>query len=141
MYICICMYIYIYIYMDPAARGDAVRAVDELAWLAVLQGPLVEIGEGVALHDLGVHVGHAVHVVGADDRKVAHPDALATLRGSENRHVADPLAIAPLRLHLLEEHVVDHSDDLHVPGQQLADELDAPLLERLGHHGVVSKLL
>mmetsp|Transcript_54176 Transcript_54176/g.137641 ORF Transcript_54176/g.137641 Transcript_54176/m.137641 type:complete len:385 (+) Transcript_54176:1553-2707(+) len=70
-------------------------------------------------------------------RDVAHPQALTTLSWAEHRHVTNPLTIAPLRLHLLQEHVVHHANNLHVPRQQLADELNAPLFQRLWHHRVV----
>mmetsp|Transcript_9957 Transcript_9957/g.31637 ORF Transcript_9957/g.31637 Transcript_9957/m.31637 type:complete len:620 (-) Transcript_9957:59-1918(-) len=133
--------------MDPSARRDPIRAVHELPRLAALDGPLVEVGEGLPLHDLRVHRRHAVDVVRADDGDVAHPYLLVAalaLHLPYHRHVHAMCAVAPLRPDLLEEEVVHEEHDLEVPGQEVAEEGLRPLLESLGHHrvvGVVEDLL
>ncbi len=56
---------------QPAPRADPVGHVDERV------GPLLgEVRNELLPHQLGVHLGHAVHAVAADDGEVRQPDVL-----------------------------------------------------------------
>mmetsp|Transcript_49102 Transcript_49102/g.136484 ORF Transcript_49102/g.136484 Transcript_49102/m.136484 type:complete len:242 (-) Transcript_49102:921-1646(-) len=122
--------------MDPPAGRHAVRHVHELVLLALLAEVLVEVGEGLLLHDLRVDGRDAVHLRAPQDCDVAHADPLERLLLEE----AQAPHLRPVTVHLrqlLHEALVDLAHDLQVSRQQLLHHLHGPLLQRLWHHGVV----
>ena len=66
----------------PAAAGDTVGDADELIVDALALVVLDELGEHVRLDDLSVDRRDAVHLEGADDRKVRHPHLLTRFQTS-----------------------------------------------------------
>lgn len=77
---------------DPAARGDAIRYIQELI------GPdLGEVVENGVADDLAVQCRDAVHGVRADDGEIRHAHIAATVLVDEG-HVADGLLGAALLL-------------------------------------------
>ncbi len=102
---------------DPAARRDAVRLVRE-----ALRPQLVEVAEHVALQELGVQLGDAVHRVAADAGEMRHAHvALAAL--VDQRQGRDLLLVAEaMQPHLVQEARVDLVDDLEVARQHAAEQ-------------------
>mmetsp|Transcript_15868 Transcript_15868/g.40296 ORF Transcript_15868/g.40296 Transcript_15868/m.40296 type:complete len:476 (+) Transcript_15868:1271-2698(+) len=116
----------------PASRRDAVRLV-----LKLLRVHLVEILEDGLLNQLRVDLRNAVHRVARDERQVSHADHLLVTLLYDGHAILASLVVAKLGAQLLQEAPVDVVDDLHVPRQQLLQQLHRPLLERLGEHRVV----
>mmetsp|Transcript_14192 Transcript_14192/g.37734 ORF Transcript_14192/g.37734 Transcript_14192/m.37734 type:complete len:345 (+) Transcript_14192:1053-2087(+) len=122
--------------MDPAAGGDAIGHVHELVLLALGAEVLVEVSEGLLLHDLGVQRGDAVDLVAAEHREVAHADAFEGFLLEEGE-TPDLGAIPVHLLKLLHEAFVDLATDTQVPGEVLLHHIHWPLLQSLRHHRVV----
>ena len=101
----------------------------ELVWLN-----LVKIVEQRILEDVAVQGGDAVDAVRADDGQVCHADRVAVY----NRHAGDGVAVqVELVGQLAAEAVVDLHHNLVDAGQQGAEHILVPGLQRLGHDGVV----
>lgn len=84
-----------------------------------------------------VELGDSVDLVGANDGEEGHPDLL-DLTLLDERHAREFGEVpGELVLDLLEPELVDVEDDLHVAGEEGRDEGHRPLLEGLGHDGVV----
>ena len=117
---------------EPAARGDAVGLVVDAAGV---EG--VELGEEVALHQLRVKGSDTVDRMAADDAQVGHADHLvvAFLDEGEGALLGD--VTGPLLFDLVEEVLVDLENDLQMTRQDLAEQADAPFLQRFGQKGVV----
>mmetsp|Transcript_93814 Transcript_93814/g.195689 ORF Transcript_93814/g.195689 Transcript_93814/m.195689 type:complete len:706 (-) Transcript_93814:403-2520(-) len=122
--------------VHPTAGGDSVGHVHELVLLALGQIVLVEVGESLLLHDLGVECSDAVDFVAAQHSDVAHPDAFEGLL-LEQGETPDLGAIAVHLCELLHEALVDLAADVQVPWEQLLHHVDGPLLQSLRHDGVV----
>ena len=114
---------------EEATVRDAVRLVVEL-----LGGEHVEVFQSVALQDVGMDLGHAVHRVAADHREARH----AHLAVPEHGGLAQAIlpvgrgaveVVAPAAADLLDDHVEAR--------EQLGEGVDGPLLERLGQDRVV----
>src|SRR5438445_7034745 len=61
---------------------------------SLLRLELVEVAEEIALEDLRVERGHAVHAVAADDGQVGHPHALLEIGRASCRERAERPAVA-----------------------------------------------
>jgi hypothetical protein len=117
---------------EPAPWRDPVGLVVE-----ALGEEACEVGEHVALQELGVQLGHAVHAVAPHHREVRHPHLLlgALL---DQRHPPQPVGVEGVAdLHLAEEALVDLVDDLQMPGEETLEQAHRPHLQRLGEQGVV----
>mmetsp|Transcript_1099 Transcript_1099/g.3058 ORF Transcript_1099/g.3058 Transcript_1099/m.3058 type:complete len:928 (+) Transcript_1099:706-3489(+) len=120
---------------QPAAGCHAVGLVLELGG-----EDLVEVVQDLVLHDLRVDGGHAVDVRAAHHGQVRHVDQPLVLVpgvGVDDGHGLHLGGVLGVGLEPLGPAVVDDLNDLHVAGQHLAHDLDGPLLQRLGHDGVV----
>lgn len=119
--------------VQPAARSDTVGDICELVWAEDSNKVLKDGG----LDQVGVKLSHAVDLVGPDDSEVCHADHLG-LRLLDDRNPAKDIAIfGEHLLHLLEEEHVNVVDDLQMARQQVLDQTDRPLLQRLRQDGVV----
>ena len=118
--------------VEPAAEGDAVGLVDDAAGV-----DRVEIAEDRLLHQLGVKRRNAVDAVGADIGEMAHADA-AAIGFVDQRYAGEEGVVAETGpLGAVEMGVVDHVDDLHVPGQQAFHQGNRPHLQGFGQERVV----
>jgi len=84
-----------------------------------------------------VEVGDAVDLVRADDAEVGHSDLFGRGFLDQGEHAQFVVVSRVLLADLVEPEVVDQVDQLEVPGQQLAYQLHAPLLQRLRQDCVV----
>ncbi len=118
---------------QPATRGHAVGDV------AHLLGPQLGIlGEEIFLHQLGVDLGHAVHLGGADDTQVAHAHLAHRSLFDNGELGLDGVVARPLGLHqLAQETGVDFVNDFQMARQHLLEQADRPLLQRFRQQGVV----
>ena len=116
----------------PAAWRDPVGLVVELAGVE-----FVELGEEIALEELGMERRDTVDRVTADHGQIRHTDHLVVPLLDQGE-LLDLIQIAwPNLLHLDEKAFVSLEDDLEMTGQNLAEEPHAPFFERFGQEGVV----
>ena len=114
---------------QPAARGDAVGDGHEL-----LRHDLIVVREGGALEDVAVELGDAVDRVGIRDAHVGHVRLIV----GEHGHVADAVPLAGEAVkQLLAQAAVELLHDGVDARQRLTHHVLRPLLQRLGHDGVV----
>ena len=114
---------------QPAAVGDAVGHVLE-------GGGLIQIVvvEDALLDDLAVQLGHAVDAVGGVGADVGHADLVVADQG----HIVDLALVAGESLVQLDAAAAVHlGHDLVDAGQGHLEDVHVPLLEGLGHDGVV----
>ena len=118
---------------EPAAGSNAVGDVAEL-----LRPNLCVLGEEVFLDELGVDLGDAVDLVGADNAEIAHADLLDLAFLDEGELCLDGIVARPLSVNgVLEEPAVDLVDDLEVAGKNALEQVYRPSLECLRQEGVV----
>ena len=114
---------------QPAAAGNAVGHIAEL-----LRHQPVKLVEQVVLQDLTVQLGNAVDVVAAHHAQVCH----AHLALAQDLHLFDlGGGAAELFPHPCIPAAVDLLHDLVDTGQQLLEQGDIPLFQRLRHDGMV----
>ena len=114
---------------QPAAVSDAVGHV--LEGLGLEQ---VVIVEHAFLDDLTVQLGHAVDAVGSVGADVCHADLVV----ADQSHVVDLALVAgECLLQLLAGTAVHLDHDLVDAGQGHLEDVHIPLLQSLGHNGVV----
>ena len=117
---------------QPTPLGDAVG--DGVEALGVVLG---EVGYDPFPEQAGVDLGHTVDGVGADDGQVGHAHQLL-VTFLDDAHAGDAVDVAGVAaIDLVDLALVDLVDDLQVAGQQPGDQVQGPLLEGLGHEGVV----
>ncbi len=80
-----------------------------------------------------MELGDPVHAVAADHGEVRHLHIAVVPRG----HAADLVAVHAAVVHPRAEAAVDFLDDLVDARQAHPEQVDAPALQRLRHHGVV----
>ena len=117
---------------DEAPRRDAVGHVAEL-----LRPQLGEIAQHRLLQQLGVELRDAVDRVAADAREIRHAH-VARPAFIDEREPREPRVVAGKSgAHFVEEAPVDLEDDLEMPREERAEEIDRPLLQRLGQQRVI----
>ena len=102
----------------PAPGGHTVGLI-----LEPVREDLVPVAEQVVLQDLAVDLGHAVDIATNVDREVRHMGGV----------VFDDEKTRMLPLQLL----VNAADDVHDLGDHGGQQIQGPLLEGLGHDGMV----
>ena len=114
---------------QPAAVGDAVRHIREAVVVKI-----IVVAENACLQDLRMQARNAVYHMAAGKAEVRH----AHLTVCDDRHVV-PLA-GVVRIYdgkVRQQPAVDLLRDGEDTRELLAEQLDAPALQRLGHDGVV----
>src|SRR5690606_38091937 len=85
----------------------------------------------------GMQRGDAVDFAAAHDGEVAHAHRLLVLF-TDDAHATNATFVAwEAGTHLLQIEVIDLVDDLQVPRQYTLEQPHRPLLEGLGHQGVI----
>jgi hypothetical protein len=119
--------------VQPAARRDAVGHVGKL--VAAKDGD--KVLEDGGLDEVRVQFRHAVDLVRADNGEERHAHHLALRLLDDGHAVEQVVVLGEFFLHHLEEKEVDVVDYLQVAREQVLEEPDGPLFERLGQHRVV----
>ena len=110
--------------VKPAARRNTVSLVLDLSRVH-----LVELRKDRRFDEFRVQGGHSIDCVRANNREVGHSNLLF-IALLDKGHTGDLLVVTRvLLLHSLKEVVIDEVDDLHMPGQQLLNESNRPLLK------------
>ena len=110
--------------VKPAARRNTVSLVLDLSRVH-----LVELRKDRRFDEFRVQGGHSIDCVRANNREVGHSNLLI-IALLDKGHTGDLLVVTRvLLLHSLKEVVIDEVDDLHMPGQQLLNESNRPLLK------------
>mmetsp|Transcript_3078 Transcript_3078/g.14491 ORF Transcript_3078/g.14491 Transcript_3078/m.14491 type:complete len:324 (+) Transcript_3078:171-1142(+) len=118
--------------LHPPTGGNSVGHVQELIRLL-----LVKIGEQPRLDEPRMNRSDTVYMVGTDHSKHRHTNHLREAL-LDDAHSHQLVTIAGVLLHhLLQVTSVDFVDDLHVPREQLLDEVHGPPLQSLREDGVV----
>ena len=117
---------------QPAARRDAVGAIDEAAG----KQP-VEVGEDCFAQQLRVQLRNPVDLVARQDGQVGHPHATHRALVDQRNAAQQRNVVFRLRSNLIEKQLVDVVDDLHVARQHAFEKRHRPRLERLGHQRVI----
>ena len=116
----------------PASWRDAIGDIGELF------GPEAgEFREQILLHQSAVQRRHAVDVVGRHRGQVRHAHRLGALVVDDRQFAQNLIVAGILEPHLLQETAVDFVDQLQVPRQQRAEQVQAPLLQGLRQQGVI----
>ena len=120
------------------AHGDEPPRRDAVGHVAKFFRPqLGEIAQHGLLQQLGVELRDAVDRVAADAREVRHAH-VARPAFIDEREPREPRVVAGKSgAHFVEEAAVDFEDDLEMPRKQRAEEIDRPLLQRLGEQRVI----
>ena len=117
---------------DPAARGHAIGLV--LDPVGIEQ---VEMVEHRLLHQFGVQGRDAVDGMAADEGELAHAHAPA-IALVDQRDRGDPGIVEALLLRRLADDAgIDGVDDLHLARQEPLEQMDRPVLQRLGQQRMI----
>lgn len=120
--------------MQPSARGNAVGDIRE----AVSSENLDKVFENRSLNEIRMELGDSIDLVGTNNGQVSHADHLRA-RLLDDGDAGKQLALLwELTLHSLEEEKVDIINDLQMSWQEVLEQWNRPLLERLGENSVVS---
>ena len=117
---------------DEAPRRDAVGHVAKF-----FRPQLGEIAQHGLLQQLGVELRDAVDRVAADAREMRHAHVAWPVFIDEREPREARVVAGKSGAHFVEEATVDLEDDLEMPRQQRAEEIDRPLLQRLGQQRVI----
>jgi hypothetical protein len=111
--------------VNPSTRVGAI--LDEREGL---RQELVEILEHFCCQDLVLKLAATHYFMARNQAQISHSDLLR-LRLFNQRHPRYSLLVFIFRelfLHFLQEEMIDHVDQLHMPGQQFLKHLNRPLL-------------
>ena len=86
---------------------------------------------------VGVQGSDAIHMVCADGGQVGHAHGLAAVFINDRKLALDGVVSWIAQAYLLQEAAVDLVDQLEVPWQQAAEQVQVPLLQRLRQKCVV----
>ena len=117
---------------DEPARRDAVGHVAKF-----FRPQLGEIAQHGLLQQLGVELGDAVDRVAADAGEMRHAHVAWPAFVDEREPRESRVVAGKSGAHFVEEAAVDLEDDLEMPRKQRAEEIDRPLLQRLGEQRVI----
>ena len=117
---------------DEPARRDAVGHVAKFS-----RPQLGEIAQHGLLQQLGVELRDAVDRVAADAREVRHAHVAWSAFVDEREPRESRVVAGKSGAHFVEEATIDLEDDLEMPRKQRAEEIDRPLLQRLGEQRVI----
>ena len=109
--------------VKPAAGRHTICLVLDLSRIHT-----VELREDRRFDEFGMQGGYTIDCMRADDGQIGHANLLI-ISLFDQGHTLDLLVVTrTLLLHGLKEVVIDQVNNFHVPGQQLLNESDRPLL-------------
>ena len=112
--------------LEESPRSHAVGHVGE-----AVRVQFGEVRQHPFAQELAVQFCDAVDLAGTHRRQIGHPHRTDRVL-LDDRHPSHPPLVAGEGVgHLGQEQRVDPIDDLHVPGQELLDQVDRPDLQRL----------
>lgn len=119
--------------MQPSAWGDAVGDVRE----AVSSEDLDKVLEDRSLDEIRMELSDSINLVRTDNGQISHADHLGR-RFLDDGNAGKQLTLLwELTLHSLEEEEVDIIDDLQMSWEQVLEQWNGPLLQRLRKNSVV----